>query len=84
VADSVIDTDEFGPVLKRAISELLPDERDREVLNLMMERERNTAAFARILQIEHLPVADQRRRVKQTKDRIRLRVKRYLERSGNG
>ncbi len=55
----------------------IPDPRDRQVLLLMYNGERRTSAFAAVLGIEHLPIEVQRQRVKQAKDRLRLRIKRY-------
>lgn len=55
----------------------IPDPRDRQVLLLMYNGERRTSAFAAVLGIDHLPIEVQRQRVKQAKDRLRLRIKRY-------
>lgn len=55
----------------------IPDPRDWKVVLMMFSRERRTSAFAEVLGIEHLPVAMQRAQVKKTKDRLRLRLKRY-------
>ncbi len=69
-----------GMDAQAAVSHLyiaIPDPRDRQVLLLMYNGERRTSAFAAVLGIEHLPIEVQRQRVKQVKDRLRLRVKRY-------
>jgi RNA polymerase sigma-70 factor (ECF subfamily) len=69
-----------GMDAQTAVSHLyiaIPDPRDRQVLLLMYNGERRTSAFAAVLGIEHLPIEVQRQRVKQVKDRLRLRVKRY-------
>jgi len=69
-----------GMDTQTAVSHLyiaIPDPRDRQVLLLMYNGERRTSAFATVLGIEHLPIEVQRQRVKQVKDRLRLRVKRY-------
>lgn len=55
---------------------LFPDEKDREVLRLKLAGERRTVEFARILGIDHLPVAEQREIVKRTKDRIEKVIRR--------
>jgi len=55
----------------------IPDPRDRQVLLLMYNGERRTSAFAAVLGIEHLPIEIQHQHVKQAKDRLRLRIKRY-------
>jgi hypothetical protein len=53
------------------------DERDWQVVVLMVSGERTTRAFAEALGITELSPAEQRRRVKQAKDRLRLRLKRW-------
>ena len=55
----------------------IPDPRDRQVHLLMYNGERRTSVFAAVLGLEHLPIEVQRQRVKQVKDRLRLRIKRY-------
>lgn len=54
-----------------------PDPRDWQILLLMSSGERRTSAFAALLHIEHLPMNEQRALVKKSKDRLRLRLKRY-------
>lgn len=54
----------------------IPDDRDWQVVVLMIEGERATATFASVLGITDRPLAEQRQRVKQAKDRLRLRLKR--------
>jgi DNA-directed RNA polymerase specialized sigma24 family protein len=61
---------------------LLPDKVDREVLRMRLEGQRDTAAFARAMGVDHLPIAQQRKLVKQRKDRIDKVIKRAAERSG--
>lgn len=48
----------------------LSGEKDRQILALRLQGERRTEAFAKILEISHLPMDAQRREVKQAKDRI--------------
>jgi DNA-directed RNA polymerase specialized sigma24 family protein len=55
----------------------IPDPYDWQVVLLMFSGERHTRAFAAVLGIEHLPMVMQRAQVKKTKDRLRLRLKRY-------
>ena len=52
------------------LMERLKDHKDRKILELRMEGERRTEAFAKILGISHLPAEVQRREVKRAKDRI--------------
>lgn len=48
----------------------LKDHKDQKILELRMQGERRTEAFAKILGISHLPADVQRREVKRAKDRI--------------
>jgi RNA polymerase sigma-70 factor, ECF subfamily len=68
------------PALLAAIAAALPEVRDRRIFDLMAEGERDTTIFAAILGIEDLAPAEQRGAVKRAKDRIRVRVRRHLER----
>jgi hypothetical protein len=52
----------------------LRDPADERVLRLMEEGIRATAAYAEVLGICHLPIAEQRRLVKQAKDRLKKRL----------
>jgi DNA-directed RNA polymerase specialized sigma24 family protein len=56
-------------------------EKDRRVLNLMLNGERRIALFAEALEVTHLAVEVQEVEVKQAKDRIKARGKRMKERS---
>ena len=69
----------IDPALLELIATVLPDERDRHVLTLMADGEREAAVFARILGFDNLPVAEQQRAVKRAKDRIRRRVQRHMK-----
>lgn len=57
---------------------ILPDERDRQVLALMLDGERSTSAFSALLKIEHLSERQQRKMVKREKDRIKALLRRRL------
>jgi hypothetical protein len=50
--------------------EFLKEPMDKKILQLKLTGERRTAEFARVMQIGHLPVSQQRREVKRAKDRI--------------
>jgi RNA polymerase sigma-70 factor (ECF subfamily) len=56
----------------------LDDPKDKEILRLKLDGVRDTGDFARVLNITHLPVAQQRQEVKRQKDR----VIRFLRRKG--
>jgi hypothetical protein len=60
------------------LREILPDERDRQVLRLMMEGIRDTSAYAEVLAISHLPAEDRTREVKRHKDRVKKHLQRHM------
>jgi RNA polymerase sigma-70 factor, ECF subfamily len=62
---------------------LLPDEHDRLVLQLRLDGERSTKSFAQTLGITHLTAAEQRKIVKQVKDRIDKVIKRGREQASD-
>jgi DNA-directed RNA polymerase specialized sigma24 family protein len=67
---------------ERLISRLmvmLPDPCDREILRLRLEGERKTEVFARAMGLSDLSLPEQRRLVKQAKDRIEKVLKRSKE-----
>jgi RNA polymerase sigma-70 factor (ECF subfamily) len=61
------------------IEELFKDSRDREAVELLMEGERATEAFARVWGLERLPAKDRAREVKRHKDRIKKMLRRHGE-----
>ncbi|MBA3468268.1 MAG: hypothetical protein H0T53_01365 [Herpetosiphonaceae bacterium] len=63
-------------VLWEQLRQEITDPHDWLVINLMYSKERRTEVFAETLGILHLPVDEQRKRVKQVKDRLRLRLRR--------
>lgn len=66
--------------MRGRIAELFEDPIDQKLVELVIENERSTRAFARALGIEDLSEAEQRKQVKQHKDRIKKRLQRYGER----
>ncbi len=63
---------------RAAMLQALNDPRDRDILDLRLQGVRDTAPFARILGLTHLPPAEQRSEVRRRKDRI----VRFLRRKG--
>ena len=61
--------------------QFLKSDIDRRLLELRLSGERKTSVFADVLAITDLPIAEQRRIVKQHKDRIDKIVRRAQERS---
>jgi len=55
--------------------------RDRQLLKLMLKGERETAVFAAVLGIQDVPVPQQRKVVKQHKDRLKQQLKRLGEKA---
>ena len=66
----------------RHIFTVVQEPRDRAVLKLMMDGERETSAFAIALGISHLSKREREHRVKQCKDRLIKYVKRSEEKRG--
>lgn len=64
---------------KHIILQNVTNERDRQLLELMDQRVRDTEEYASILNIQHLDSAEQRRIVKQHKDRLDKIVERIGE-----
>lgn len=62
----------------RLATSLLSDEKDRQVLDLMMDGIRETAEFAKVLEVSQLPEDQQVAIVKRNKDRIKKAVQRGL------
>lgn len=60
------------------LMKLLPDPIDRKILELKLAGVRATGAFAKIMGIDHLPVAQQRQEVKRAKNRIDVHLKRHV------
>ena len=61
---------------QRQLSQLaqrLP-QRDQRVLRLMLQAERSTSVYARVMQLDHLPHKQQQQEVKRAKDRIFKRL----------
>ena len=66
----------------RHIFTVVQEPRDRAVLKLLMDGERDTSAFALALGISHLSKREREHRVKQCKDRLIKYVKRSEEKRG--
>lgn len=63
-------------IIQRHRSEIIVDEGDEEILILFIQEERDYAAYARALRIEHLVPKEREAEVKRRKDRIEARLKR--------
>lgn len=73
---------EQATVLDKLLEELFPVEPDFGLAQLMLAGERRTEEYARLLQIEHLDLEQQRREVKRTKDRLDKVIRRKWQKGG--
>jgi RNA polymerase sigma-70 factor (ECF subfamily) len=80
--EAVIENVDASAVMQKVL-EAFPEPIDRGMLSLILQGERSTGPYARLLGIEHLPVSEQRAAVKRHKDRIAKRLERLRE-SPNG
>jgi RNA polymerase sigma-70 factor (ECF subfamily) len=62
--------------LRGRIMETFTDPRDRQIVHLILDGERKTAAYSAILGVQSLDILEQRRIVKQHKDRLTQRLRR--------
>jgi len=62
--------------LWRQVCELVPHRGERQAFVLMLCGVRETGAYARALQLSHLPLGEQRKEVKRVKDRLVKRLRR--------
>ena len=65
--------------MRGRIGELFKDPRDREAVELLIEGERSTEAFAKVWGLERLPAKEQASQVKRHKDRIKKMFGRHGE-----
>lgn len=63
-------------LVRAEVAAILADPTDRAIVTLLMDGVRETAPYADTLGIAHLPPQEQRRRVKQAKDRWKKRLSR--------
>ncbi len=57
----------------------LPDPVDRAIVELMLDNVRDTAVYANVLGIQARPAKEQRADVKRYKDRLRKRLRRWID-----
>jgi DNA-directed RNA polymerase specialized sigma24 family protein len=81
--DAMVDAEEAAE-LERKIVRLVAEPAERRVLALMRDGVRATAPYAEALGLSALPQAEQRRRVKQAKDRLKKRLARSDLLAGGG
>jgi len=71
-------------VRQQEVLSAVSDDRDRRILEMILGGVRETAAFADVLGIKGLPIEEQRRIVKQHKDRIKTAAKRNQDKKRSG
>ena len=77
-------TDEERSQIRMTIIEQFPDPQDRKLLSLLLDGERNTAAYSTVLGIQESDPVEQRRIVKRNKDRLTKRLERLRDKLGDG
>jgi hypothetical protein len=73
---------EFKQKRTQTIKSSATSDTEAKFMALMLEGEKKTAVYAELLGITGLPQADQKRLVKQHKDKLRLRIKRKQNSTG--
>ena len=76
--------DEERSQIRIKIIEQFPHPRDRQLLSLLLDGERKTAAYSTVLGIQESDPAEQRRIVKRNKDRLTKRLERLGDKLGDG
>jgi hypothetical protein len=78
--ERVEDDRDMVRLLTDQVSAAVPDARDRQIVRLMLDGERDTTVYARVLGIEHRGRKEQERIVKRNKDRLKKRLERLGKR----
>ncbi|MGD9893709.1 MAG: RNA polymerase sigma factor [Dehalococcoidia bacterium] len=71
-------------LLRRRILEEIPDKRDQQAAQMIMDNIKDTAAYARLYGLTGLSKSEQVREVKRQKDRLKARMKRMGKRLRDG
>lgn len=69
--------DKLSPIWNRLLA-IIPDEKDQEIVKLMMNCVRETEIYAEVIGIQNLPDEVQFRIVKQNKDRLKKVILRHI------
>ncbi len=79
IEEQVVRRVDAQAIINRVLK-IFPDPVDRKLVGLILRGERSTAAYAEVLGIQHLPSLEQQKRiVKQHKDRINKRLERLRD-----
>lgn len=76
ITEYLVSPEEKNKILDRIASEF-PDKIDRDLLELIINGERKTATYSKILGIQEINTIEQRKIVKRHKDRIIKRLERF-------
>lgn len=84
-----VDQNLLDDELWRYIKTILTTDVDRALVRLILDGERQTEQYAKVLKISSLSLEEQRKEVKKAKDRIKVRLKRagwegYLDKKNKG
>jgi hypothetical protein len=77
--NQILINNEARKILESELKRLFANEKDIEIANLILERERETSVYAEVLQITHLEIEKQQQQVKRNKDRIKKVLERKLK-----
>jgi len=70
-----MDDNHITSAFMQRVRQLLPDPRDAAVLELLLQGERSTRAYARVLGIQEMDPSEQQKVVKRHKDRLKKRLR---------
>lgn len=75
----ILINNEASKILESELKKLFDDKKDIEMANLILEKERETSVYAKVLEITHLEFDEQQEEVKRNKDRIKKVIDRKLK-----
>jgi RNA polymerase sigma factor (sigma-70 family) len=78
-AEQVEDAEEAKGLMRFILERVPFTDQERQVFDLILQRERRVSQFAVVLGVTHLSLAEQQHQVKRCKDRILKRVRRVLQ-----
>lgn len=77
--NQILINNEASKILEAELKKLFNAEKDIEMANLILSRERETCVYAEVLEITHLEFEEQQQEVKRNKDRIKKVLDRKLK-----
>ncbi len=67
------------PDIMQLLEKILPDSRDRRIWDMICDGRQDTADYAQLLGITHLPLNEQKAEVKRHRERVSKRVRRHQD-----